>query len=141
MCLQSRNQSTADQNESELDSTSAYPTINSVSSAPNDSTYHSYQEDDYGADETFEESVVPGSTSTGYSSGRTYPCSVSAVYDFAANNGDELNMNENEVLEVIADGDGDGWVKVNKNQYPYVFILIDWLKGLFIMKNSKLHFN
>ena len=58
---------------------------------------------------------------------------MSAVYDFAANNGDELNMNENEVLEVIADGDGDGWVKVNKNQYPYVFILIDWLKGLFII--------
>ena len=74
----------------------------STSSAPNDSTYINYEEDDY-VDETFDNPAaaaaaaaaagaavtssggppVPDHTSTvGPHSGRVYPCTCVALYDF-----------------------------------------------------------
>ena len=58
-------------------------------SIPNDGAYVSYEEDDF-VDDTFEategaRAIVGDVDSVGYSSGRTFPISCVALYDFQVN--------------------------------------------------------
>ena len=41
--------------------------------------------------------------------GQTYKCI--ALYNYTAQNPDELSIVENEQLEVVGEGDGDGWLR------------------------------
>ncbi|KAL5013058.1 hypothetical protein ScPMuIL_011609 [Solemya velum] len=75
-------------------------------------TYTHYEDFDI-IDDTFE--IMDTSIGSNRSSHRVYPVKCVAMYDFQANNHDELSMGENEELEIVADGDGDGWVKAKNS--------------------------
>ncbi|ELU08892.1 hypothetical protein CAPTEDRAFT_225696 [Capitella teleta] len=120
-CSESRSISVADP-----DHDSAFvcdtSSVTSQPTAPSDSTYVNYQEEDDFVDDTFTEANSTRSLSAGYSSGRVYPIKCFALYDFEASNGDELSIKENEALDLIGDGDGDGWLRARNIEGQLGFI-------------------
>ncbi|CAG5123736.1 unnamed protein product, partial [Candidula unifasciata] len=66
-------------------------------------TYTHYDDDDDFIDDAF--------NTTSSRTGRVYPLTCSALYDFQASNYDEMTIKAGEKLELVADGDGEGWVK------------------------------
>ncbi|KAK7865510.1 hypothetical protein R5R35_003211 [Gryllus longicercus] len=51
-----------------------------------------------------------------------HPCKCIALYNYTAQNDDELSIVENEQLEVLGEGDGDGWLRARnyRGQEGYV---------------------
>ncbi len=78
-CQQSRTESAADDSQHDT-------SHQSTSSLPNDSTYINYEEEDDFVDDTFESETKKATGDTesgGYSSGKIFPQSCTALYDFA----------------------------------------------------------
>lgn len=88
-------------------------------SIPNDGAYVNYEEDDF-VDDTFEategaRAAVGDVDSITYSSGRVFPISCIALYDFQSSNRDELSLKEGQCIQLVGDGDGDGWVRAQSD--------------------------
>ncbi|KAK6172573.1 hypothetical protein SNE40_016202 [Patella caerulea] len=73
-------------------------------------TYTHYDDDDDFIDDTFNTSAENETFFT-HSSGKQFPVKCRSLYAFEATNLDELTIQANEELDLIANGDGDGWVK------------------------------
>ncbi|XP_052794395.1 F-BAR and double SH3 domains protein 2-like isoform X3 [Mya arenaria] len=82
-------------------------------------TYTHFDDDDDFMDETFDVTVGDFSLKSGSSQ---YPIKCRSIYDFHASKPDELDMEENEELEIVAAGDGDGWVRAKNSNGVIGFI-------------------
>ncbi|ESO99967.1 hypothetical protein LOTGIDRAFT_113008 [Lottia gigantea] len=78
-------------------------------------TYTHYDDDDDFIDDTFNTSADNEAVFT-HSSGTQYPLKCRALYAFDASNYDELTIQADEELELVANGDGDGWVKARNKE-------------------------
>ncbi|XP_039286914.1 protein nervous wreck isoform X5 [Nilaparvata lugens] len=71
-------------------------------------------------DEEGQGALDEGQAQAATDTGPTYKCT--ALYNYTAQNPDELSIIENEQLEVVGEGDGDGWLRARnyKGEEGYV---------------------